>query len=265
MKKLIIAILIALPLGLHAQTGGIDKLIKKYETQKGVMAINLEGNILEGIIYFVQQFDGGNDYSSDYEEQYVYEDDDSSDAESEEEAAIDTYIVEGDDVVEEYTIAEAVVGEYTVAEAVAEDENEDAESDEYEYIYGEEGDYDYDDSDYDFDYSDYYNPYSSLSNYLGMFKAYLDGLTYMKAIVYENPSKKFSREVQKQIVSKKPYKCVVSVQENDGDIRLYIIDNEAEGTCELLAIVKEGDTYIVGNILGNRDFKGLINTLKELM
>ncbi len=262
MKKLIIALLLAVPFGLHAQTDGFDKLLKKYETKQGIMAVNLDGNILDGIIYFVNMFDSSSD---DHSYEYIYDGEDYDCSEPDEEEVVCVEI-SGDDEDDNEDCA--------VVEAVAysddEDENGDYDTyDVYEYVYGEEGDYDYDydddDYDYDFDYSSYYNPYSNWSNYIGMFKTYLDGVKYIKAIVYENPTKKFGKEVQKQIVSAKPYKCVISMQDGDDDIRLYIIDNEAEGTCEMLGIVKEGGKYIVTSVLGDRDFKGIIDALKSFM
>ena len=272
MKKIILSILILVPMALSAQQNGFDKLIRKYENRQGIMAVNLEGNILDGITYFLSQL-GGNDEPFDYSAYPTISID------TEEEAVVveipDFGEDEGDCEVVEIAVAEADEdGDAVVAVAAMPSEGDEddaidyAEYNEYEYVYGETGDYDYDaedDDDYNYDYSSYYTPYSGLSDYLGMFKTYFEGLTYFKAIVYENPSKKFASDVQKSVVSKKPYKCVVSMRTDGDDVRLYIIDDEAGGQCEMLAIVKEGNRYVVANIMGSRDFRTLIDALKQYL
>lgn len=266
MKRLIIALLILIPFGAHAQGEGFDKLIKKYETRQGIIVVNLEGNILEGLSYFVSQYAQNEEVSEDC----------SCEAPDEEDEVYEVVECEEACCAEEVEVVEICVEE-VVAEAEEEIEEdieevaiEIAEYDpdsykEYEYLYGEEGDYDYDEDDYDFDYSSYYNPYGDVSNYLEMCKTYINSLTYLKAIVYENPHKKFAKDVQREVVSKKPYKCIVSMQDDRNDIRLYMIDDEAEGSCDMLAIVKEGDRYVVANIVGNRDFKSIIDAMKEFL
>ncbi len=272
-RVIIIAILIAaVPFGLNAQNDGFDKLIKKYDGRKGITAVNLEGNILEGITYFLSQLssdDGDEAEPFDYSG-YYDEDDDEETVE-----IVEFCVPEIEDnciVAPDYPVAAAVA-----VDSIADDseEGEEAEADvdyesydEYVYVYGEEGDYDYDDDDddySDFDYSSYYSPYSGLNNYLGMFKAYFDGLKFLKGIMYENPTKKFEKDVKKLVVGTKPYKCIVSMNTGGEEVRMYTIDDEAAGTCEILVIVKEGNQYIVGSVLGSRDFKGLIDIMKEFM
>ncbi len=235
MKKLIIiAVLIAFPFGLQAQESGFDKLIKKYDGRKGITAINLEGSILEGLTYFLQQFDKEDDVP--YAMEMGVEEEVAPPAETEIEVVA---AADGED--EETTDYKG----YT----------------EYEYVYGETGDYDYD--------NEAYIPYgmgsSEWSGYLGMFKSYLDGLTFLKAIVYENPDKKFAKTVQKTVVAKKPYKSIVSMHTDSEDVSLYMIDDEASGKCEILAMVRSGNQFVVANIMGSRDFKTLIDGIKSFL
>lgn len=220
MKKLLLIVAAAvMPALLCAQQDGMDKLIKKYENRMGVTVINLEGNIFEGVKHFL---DSGNKTDVpppawNYEDYEIDESDDAT-----------------------ILFAPPVVAE-------------DAESTEEEVdYYAEYSDYDFgENDDYDYGYRGYGSGYGE---YLDGFQEYLNGLTSVKVMLYENYAKKFPKDIAKMVVSKKPYKTVLSRNSPGKYVRICTIGDDGSGQFETLAIVGEGARYIVINISGEGDY-----------